>query len=65
MPGDILVFLTGQDEIDTMEEILRDLILKLGDQIDPMIVCSIYANLPQELQQKIFQPTPSNTRKLF
>ena len=47
-----------------MEEILRDLILKLGDQIDPMIVCSIYANLPQELQQKIFQPTPSNTRKI-
>ena len=43
LPGDILVFLTGQDEIDTMEEILRDLILKLGDQIDPMIVCSIYA----------------------
>ena len=38
LPGDILVFLTGQDEIDTMEEILRDLILKLGDQIDPMIV---------------------------
>lgn len=64
LPGDILVFLTGQDEIETMEEILRDLILKLGDQIDPMIVCSIYANLPQELQQKIFQPTPSNTRKI-
>lgn len=64
LPGDILVFLTGQDEIETMEEILKDLILKLGDQIDPMLVCSIYSNLPQELQSKIFQPTPTNTRKV-
>ncbi|KAL6452830.1 cdc28 Pre-mRNA-splicing factor ATP-dependent RNA helicase-like protein cdc28 [Candida maltosa Xu316] len=64
LPGDILVFLTGQDEIETMEEILKDSIVKLGDQIDPMIVCSIYANLPQELQSKIFQPTPANTRKI-
>ncbi|RCK58162.1 Pre-mRNA-splicing factor ATP-dependent RNA helicase-like protein cdc28 [Candida viswanathii] len=64
LPGDVLVFLTGQDEIETMEEILKDLIIKLGDQIDPMIVCPIYANLPQELQSKIFQPTPPNTRKI-
>lgn len=64
LPGDILVFLTGQDEIETMEEILHDLIVKLGDQINPMMVCSIYANLPQELQQKIFQQTPTNTRKI-
>lgn len=64
LPGDILVFLTGQDEIETVEEILKDLIIKLGDQIDPMLVCSIYSNLPQELQSKIFQPTPSNTRKV-
>ncbi|EER33505.1 hypothetical protein CTRG_02323 [Candida tropicalis MYA-3404] len=64
LPGDILVFLTGQDEIETVEEILKDSIIKLGDQIDPMLVCSIYSNLPQELQSKIFQPTPSNTRKV-
>lgn len=64
MPGDILVFLTGQEEIETMEESLNESIAKLGTQIKPLSICSIYANLPNELQSKIFEPTPPNTRKV-
>lgn len=64
LPGDILVFLTGQEEIETMEESLRDLVLKLGDQIKPLSVCSIYANLPLDMQRRIFEPAPRETRKV-
>ncbi|ODV79198.1 P-loop containing nucleoside triphosphate hydrolase protein [Suhomyces tanzawaensis NRRL Y-17324] len=64
LPGDILVFLTGQDEIETMEESLNESVAKLGSQIKPLLVCSIYANLPNEAQAKIFEPTPKNSRKV-
>ncbi|RLV91778.1 Pre-mRNA-splicing factor ATP-dependent RNA helicase-like protein cdc28 [Spathaspora sp. JA1] len=62
--GDILVFLTGQEEIETMEEALQDSIGKLGDQIEPMLVCSIYANMASEVQSKIFNKPPPGTRKV-
>lgn len=62
--GDILVFLTGQDEIESMAENLTETCRKLGSRIKEMIICPIYANLPSELQQKIFEPTPPNARKV-
>jgi pre-mRNA-splicing factor ATP-dependent RNA helicase DHX16 len=30
-----------------------------------MIVCPIYANLPSEMQAKIFEPTPEGARKVI
>ncbi|KAI7754434.1 hypothetical protein M8C21_019224, partial [Ambrosia artemisiifolia] len=62
--GDILVFLTGQDEIETAEEILKHRTRKLGSKIAELIIFPIYANLPTELQAKIFEPTPSGARKV-
>lgn len=62
--GDILVFLTGQEEIETMAESLAKNCTRLGDQINELIICPIYANLPSELQQKIFEPTPAGARKV-
>lgn len=62
--GDILVFLTGQEEIEMMEEALNDARNKLGNLIKPLIVAPIYANLPPKLQAKIFEPTPVNSRKV-
>ncbi|KAL1633506.1 hypothetical protein SLS56_002891 [Neofusicoccum ribis] len=56
--GDILVFLTGQDEIETMAEDLAETSRKLGSAAPELIICPIYANLPQEEQAKIFEPTP-------
>lgn len=64
LPGDILVFLTGQDEIETMEETLNEASRKLGNLIKPLIVAPIYANLPPKLQARIFEPTPYNSRKV-
>ncbi|KAB2633578.1 pre-mRNA-splicing factor ATP-dependent RNA helicase DHX16 [Pyrus ussuriensis x Pyrus communis] len=63
-PGDILVFLTGQEEIETAEEIMKHRTRGLGTKIAELIICPIYANLPTELQSKIFEPTPEGARKV-
>ncbi|XP_078181009.1 pre-mRNA-splicing factor ATP-dependent RNA helicase DEAH1-like [Carex rostrata] len=63
-PGDILVFLTGQEEIETLDEILKHRTRGLGTKISELIICPIYANLPTELQAKIFEPTPEGARKV-
>ncbi|KAN0064421.1 hypothetical protein ACQY0O_002794 [Thecaphora frezii] len=62
--GDILVFLTGQDEIEAAMENLQETCRALGNKIAELIVCPIYANLPSELQAKIFEPTPEGARKV-
>ncbi|XP_062179800.1 pre-mRNA-splicing factor ATP-dependent RNA helicase DEAH1-like [Phragmites australis] len=63
-PGDILLFLTGQEEIETVEEILRRRTRGLGTKIAELVICPIYANLPTELQAKIFELTPPGARKV-
>ncbi|KAG2619551.1 hypothetical protein PVAP13_3NG110600 [Panicum virgatum] len=64
-PGDILLFLTGQEEIETtVEEILRRRTRGLGTKIAELVICPIYANLPTELQAKIFEPAPPGARKV-
>lgn len=62
--GDILVFLTGQEEIESAEEILKHRTRGLGTKIAELIICPIYANLPTELQAKIFETTPEGARKV-
>ncbi|CAH2048163.1 unnamed protein product [Thlaspi arvense] len=57
-PGDILVFLTGEEEI---EEACRRINKELGDQVK---VLPLYATLPQAMQQKIFDPAPEGGRKI-
>ena len=64
MPGDILVFLTGQDEIEQAELSLQETAKKLGSAAPELMICPIYANLPTDLQQKIFDPTPPKVRKV-
>ena len=63
--GDILVFFTGQEEIEACQEILQERIRTLGNKIREMVVLPIYANLPSDMQAKIFEPTPPNSRKVI
>ncbi|TRZ09063.1 hypothetical protein HGM15179_018038 [Zosterops borbonicus] len=63
-PGDILVFLTGQEEIEACVELLQERCRRLGSRLPELLVLPIYANLPSELQAKIFQPTPPGARKV-
>jgi pre-mRNA-splicing factor ATP-dependent RNA helicase DHX16 len=62
--GDILVFLTGQEEIETATEILTQRSRNLGSRMPELLICPIYANLPSEQQAKIFEKTPKGARKV-
>ncbi|KAI8591110.1 pre-mRNA splicing factor [Geranomyces variabilis] len=63
-PGDILLFLTGQDEIEQAEEGLKAICRQLGSKIGEIIIVPCYADLPSDLQAKIFEPTPAGARKI-
>lgn len=62
--GDILVFLTGQEEIESLQERLVFIGKKLKGKMKELIVVPIYASLPPELQAEIFKPTPVGSRKV-
>jgi len=61
-PGDILVFLTGKEEIDTACQILYERVKKLKGCPELMIL-PVYSALPSEMQTRIFEPTPAGSRK--
>ncbi|KAL0488111.1 pre-mRNA-splicing factor ATP-dependent RNA helicase [Acrasis kona] len=62
--GDILVFLTGQEEIETACDMLRDRVKGFGQKAKELIVTPIYATLPTEMQAEIFKKTPPGARKV-
>ena len=57
-PGDILLFLTGEEEIESACQQIRDGIEELGDEVGYANVIPIYSTLPPYLQEKIFEPPP-------
>lgn len=61
--GPAQVFFTGQEEIEAAEEILKGRLRGLGTKVAELLICPIYANLPSDLQAKIFEPTPEGARK--
>ena len=68
--GDILVFCTGQEEIEALQETLNTRVKQSqsienenSKRLADLVVCPIYASLPTDLQQKIFEPAPENGRK--
>lgn len=61
--GDILVFLTGQEEIDTAQQVLTERMKSLGDEVPELIVLSLYSAKPSDQQSLIFEPTPEGSRK--
>nr|MBE5726286.1 lethal (2) 37Cb [Cucujiformia] len=63
--GDILVFLTGQEEIESCQELLTDRTRRLGSKVKELIILPVYANLPSDMQAKIFEPTPPGARKVI
>ncbi|GAB4815704.1 hypothetical protein N2152v2_002750 [Parachlorella kessleri] len=63
-PGDVLIFLTGQEEIEAAEELLKQRTRGMGSKIGEILIAPIYANLPSDMQAKIFEPTPPGARKV-
>jgi ATP-dependent RNA helicase DHX8/PRP22 len=62
--GDILLFLTGQEEIDTSCEILYERMKALGPNVPELIILPVYSALPSEMQSRIFEPAPPGSRKV-
>lgn len=56
---------TGQEEIETCQEMLQERVRRLGSKLAELVILPVYANLPSDMQIKIFQPTPPGARKVI
>ncbi|GJY22960.1 probable pre-mRNA-splicing factor ATP-dependent RNA helicase DEAH9 isoform X1 [Tanacetum coccineum] len=62
--GDILVFLTGQDDIDAAVQLITDEAQNSGKSSLGMIVLPLYSGLTRADQDLIFSPSPRGKRKV-
>lgn len=71
LPGDILVFLTGQETIESLASLVENYSISiqkdptLSKQLPKILVRPLFAALPTHLQQAVFQQTPDFTRKII
>jgi pre-mRNA-splicing factor ATP-dependent RNA helicase DHX38/PRP16 len=73
LPGDILIFMTGQEDIEATCELLSDRLETLKEErknknenanpISDLWILPIYSQLPADLQSRIFQAAPRGVRK--
>jgi len=56
--GDMLLFLTGQEEIDEACKRISREIDNLGQDVGDLKCIPLYSTLPPNLQQRIFEPPP-------
>ncbi|XP_047090436.1 probable pre-mRNA-splicing factor ATP-dependent RNA helicase DEAH3 isoform X3 [Lolium rigidum] len=61
--GDILVFLTGEEEIEDACRKINKEVNNMGDQVGPVKVVPLYSTLPPAMQQKIFDAAPPPLRE--
>ena len=62
--GDVLVFLTGQEEVEQVVSLLIDEARRLPRDALKMRVLPIYGSLPTSEQLKVFDRTPRGVRKI-
>ncbi|KAJ8569699.1 hypothetical protein K7X08_006276 [Anisodus acutangulus] len=64
--GDILIFLTGQDDIDKLVLKLKEKVQSLeeGSCMDALIL-PLHGSLPPEMQVRVFSPPPPNCRQFI
>ncbi|KAL8719802.1 MAG: hypothetical protein Q9225_003237 [Loekoesia sp. 1 TL-2023] len=65
LPGDILVFLTGQTAVESLESLVTEYATGMSPEVPKLIVLPLFAALPQAAQQKVFHPAPPKTRKVI
>ena len=64
-PGDILVFLTGQEEIESVQRLLEENRHHMPKTAPRLITCPIFASLPASQQMAAFKRTPHGCRKVI
>jgi ATP-dependent RNA helicase DDX35 len=63
--GDILVFLTGREEIDTAVQAISERAASLHPRAQTIMALPLYAGLSTEQQMFVFEEAPENTRKVI
>lgn len=63
--GDVLLFLTGREEIDTALRIIAERAALLHPRAQSILPLPLYAGLTSEQQLYVFEPAPDNTRKVI
>jgi pre-mRNA-splicing factor ATP-dependent RNA helicase DHX38/PRP16 len=53
--GDMLIFMSGQADIETTCVVIKERLEAAGDDVPPMEILPIFSQLPADLQAKIFQ----------
>jgi len=62
--GDILIFMTGQEDIEGTCTILAEKTEQLSEEDSaPLMILPMYSQLPADLQAKIFEAAPKGVRK--
>ena len=65
LPGDILVFLTGQETVESLEKLVEEYALGMSAELPKLLALPLFAALPQASQERVFRPAPSKTRKVI
>ena len=63
--GDILVFLTGREEIENAHQVITDRLNSASDTGPGLFVVPLYAGLPSDQQMAVFEPTSQGYRKVI
>ncbi|KAH9213392.1 P-loop containing nucleoside triphosphate hydrolase protein [Leptodontidium sp. 2 PMI_412] len=63
--GDILVFLTGREEIDSAVQAISERAAELHPRAQSIMPLPLYAGLSTEQQMYVFEEAPENTRKVI
>jgi ATP-dependent RNA helicase DDX35 len=63
--GDILIFLTGREEIDNAVQAISERAADLHPRAQALMPLPLYAGLSTEQQMYVFEEAPENTRKVI
>jgi len=63
--GDVLLFLTGRDEIERAVDMIAEEAANLEGKLPALQPLPLYAGLPTEQQMYVFEPAAENTRKVI
>lgn len=64
-PGDILIFMTGQEDVEMTCMLIQEGLSKLGEGTKPLLVLPMYSQLPADMQSKIFDKAAQGVRKVI
>nr|CAJ2482476.1 unnamed protein product [Leishmania braziliensis] len=64
-PGDVLCFLTGQEEVEDAKRILLERMKLLPNDVPDFSLLTLYAAMPYEQQLLVFEPDLNGQRKVI